>query len=51
MTANNKPCHCERLDFPHRREVKCEDLENQGDDIESMLADDRLNAEMQRRFT
>lgn len=51
MSTKQKPCNCERYDFPHRRDTKCEEFENQGDDIESMLKDDRYNAEMRREFT
>lgn len=46
-----KPCRCERLHFPHRREVKCEVFEESGDDIQSMLDDDRFNAEFNKIFS
>ena len=34
MTKRPAPCHCERLHFPHRRTVECEDYEHE----QSLLA-------------
>ena len=50
-----KPCNCGRTIsgrvFPHRRDDMCLIYEQLGDDIESELKDDRVNAEYGRKFT
>jgi hypothetical protein len=51
MKPKQKPCDCERLHFPHRKDARCEAYEEEGDDIEKELADDRFNAEFRRVFT
>lgn len=52
MTTNKPPpCRCERRSFPHRRNHKCEEYENEGDDIQAELEDDRFNAEFRKVFS
>ena len=51
MSNKEKPCQCERLKFPHRRDAKCEEYENSGDDLQAEFEADRFNAEFRREFT
>jgi len=46
-----KPCRCDRYLFPHRREGKCEELEEEGFDDKFMRECDAFNAEVRKVFS